>query len=453
MGSKNNTFTILMFPWLAEGHISPFLQLAKSLVERRPFRLYFCSTAANFASINGFIDANSLNDTVEIVELLLEASPELPPRYHSTKNVPSERRTDLLQAFQASRHNFSDIVDAVSPDVVIYDVFQPWASKIASSNGIPAVLFCTTGAFASASLHHRHTFGDYDLPFTTIRLEDYEMKILDAEINYLRHKVVDAGSGFFFGTFELSHDIVLIKTCRGIEGKYVDYLSTLCRKTLVPVGTLVNDGIRGHTGSSEIINWLSEKTRHSTVFISFGSEYFLSKAEIGEIAKALSICDNVNFIWVIRHPVGDTVAVEDFLPQEFLDWVGERGRVVTGWAPQADILAHENTGCFVSHCGWSSVTESMYFGVPIVAVPMKVDQPLNARMLAEAGGGIEVRRNGDGEYTAEAIVGALRKAMSENSLRYGVRELNKTTRDENELLLNKAAKQLWQLCLKGCKNN
>ena len=59
--------------------------------------------------------------------------------------------------------------------------------------------------------------------------------------------------------------------------------------------------------------------------------------------------------------------------------------MLEGWAPQTKILEHPSIGGFVSHCGWSSVMESMKFGVPIIAVPVHFDQPLNNRLVEEVG--------------------------------------------------------------------
>ena len=104
-----------------------------------------------------------------------------------------------------------------------------------------------------------------------------------------------------------------------------------------------------------------QKKKGSTVFISFGSEYFLSKEDMEEIAYGLEF-SNVDFIWVVRFPKGENIVFEETLPKGFFERVGERGLVVNGWAPQAKILTHPNVGGFVSHCGWNSVMESMKFG-------------------------------------------------------------------------------------------
>ncbi|KAI3469434.1 hypothetical protein Pfo_026097 [Paulownia fortunei] len=452
METGNASFSILMFPWLAHGHIFPFLELAKSILNRKNLHIYFCSTAINFGSIKNFIDNNKLNNSIELVELHLEPCPELPPHYHTTKNLPPTLNLTLLKAFQTSNSSFSDIIRTLSPDLVIYDVFQPWAAKIASSQCIPAVHFSIFGAVPLSFLHHQYTFGKADFPFPAIHFEDYGLKTLEVVLEFLYANIYDVDQDFLFGNFKQSCDIILAKTSRRIEGKYIDYLSTLCHKKLVPVGPLITDDNKYDGDNSDIIQWLSKKNQHSTVFISFGSEYFLSKAEIEEIAKGLELC-NVNFIWIIRFPVGETISLEEALPQGFLDRVTERGIVVTGWAPQANILAHPNTGGFVSHCGWSSIMESMYFGVPVIAMPMKLDQPINARMLSEAGSCVEVQRKENEGFKGEEIAKAIMKVVVEEEsgerLRRRARELSETMKMEKEQALDEVAEQLWQLCLKN----
>lgn len=65
------------------------------------------------------------------------------------------------------------------------------------------------------------------------------------------------------------------------------------------MGTLVQDPVI-EDENKEIMEWLDKKEKNSVVFVSFGSEYFLSKEERLEVAKALEL-SQVNFVWVIRY--------------------------------------------------------------------------------------------------------------------------------------------------------
>ncbi|XP_051127543.1 beta-D-glucosyl crocetin beta-1,6-glucosyltransferase-like [Andrographis paniculata] len=449
---KNGYFKILMFPWLAHGHIFPYLELAKTLTKTKNFHIYICSTAINSTSIIDFIDKNSLNSSLQFIELKMDPSSNLPPHYHTTKNLPSHLNTTLIKSFQTTYSSFDNLVHNLNPNLVIFDVFQPWASKIAAQRKIPSVYFSIYGAMLMAFMHHRFTFPEIEFPFPDISLQDFEMKSLDLLFEFLYENVHDGDRDrFLWGTFEQSRDIVLLKTTRGIEGKYLDYLSTLCNKKLLPVGPLISDEIKIDFQSSKVLQWLENKSPNSTLFISFGSEYFLSKIDVEEIAKGLELCEGIiNFIWIIRFPAGSDVTLEEYLPLGFLDRAGDRGIILTGWAPQAEILAHRNTGGFMSHCGWSSIVESMYYGVPVVAMPMKVDQPINAKMLVEAGSAVEVRRNENEGFKGEEIAKAIKKVFFEetgDAMRRRARKLRETMKIEKETIVDEVALELWELCL------
>lgn len=191
--------------------------------------------------------------------------------------------------------------------------------------------------------------------------------------------------------------IVLIKGFKEIEGRYIDCVSGLTGKRFVPVGPLVQGPSIDDAGNSEVLSWLDKKEAKSTVFVSYGSENFLSKEDMDGIALGL-LLSKVNFIWVVRFPEGvvHNDCLEKKFPEGFLDKVGDRGKIIEGWAPQTKFLVHANVGGFVSHCGWNSVKESLEYGVPIFAVPMHLDQPINARLVEEVGVGMEVLRDRTG---------------------------------------------------------
>ncbi|KAL0348718.1 UNVERIFIED_CONTAM: UDP-glucosyltransferase 29 [Sesamum angustifolium] len=414
MEKKETKFRVLMFPWLAHGHIFPFLELAKRL-SRGNFSIYLCSTAVNLDSIRANTGKDVSDDpSIELVELHIPPSSELPPELHTTKNLPSNLLPALLQAFQTSSFSFSDILNSVNPDLLIYDFF-------------PAAIY----------------------------LLDHESTNLRARIE---SNIKDADNEFAFGNFELSTDIILMKSSRGVEGKYIDYLSNRCKKQILPTGPLIPDASHYDDEKlSEIMRWLSEKQEYSTIYISFGSEYFLSKDQIEVIAKGLALC-NVNFLWVVRFPIGQkSTCIEEALPAGFLETVKDRGIIVPGWAPQTRILAHPSTGGFVSHCGWSSIMESMYFGVPVIAMPMKSDQPINARLVVETGAGIEVETDGNGHYLAEGLAKAINKVIVEKPFCEGLRDraekIEQVNEREQEREVNEVAEQLLKICMKNKKQS
>jgi len=243
----------------------------------------------------------------------------------------------------------------------------------------------------------------------------------------------------------------LCKTFREIEGKYIDYLSAITNKKIIPVGPLVRDPIKEEDDDDQhkhIIEWLDKKEANSVVFVSFGSEYFLSNEEMEEIANGLEL-SKVNFIWVVRFPVGEKIVLKEALPEDFVERVGERGMVVEGWAPQVKILGHRSTTGFVSHCGWSSILEGMKFGVPIIAMPMHLDQPINARLVVEVGVGVEVVRDKNGKLAREKVAAVIKEVVVEKSgevIRAKARDLSEKIGMKGEEEIDSVVEELLQLC-------
>lgn len=58
------------------------------------------------------------------------------------------------------------------------------------------------------------------------------------------------------------------------------------------------------------------------------------------------------------------------------------------WLPQDDILAHPKIKLFITHAGKGGITEARYHGVPMVALPVFGDQPINADVMAASGYGL-----------------------------------------------------------------
>ncbi|KVH97850.1 beta-D-glucosyl crocetin beta-1,6-glucosyltransferase-like [Cynara cardunculus var. scolymus] len=441
-GRKQN---LLMFPWLGHGHISPFLELSKKLSNTNLFNIHLCSTPANLESIKKTLGNNS---EIRLIDLHLPPLPELPPHLHTTNGLPLYLMPSLKQAFDMASPTFSRILNTLKPDLLIYDLIQPWAAAAAAAIGIPSVVFITTSTTMAATMFHLylHSSTGVEFPFSSIYFRSYECvhisEILESSANNRKDKdrVMEC--------VDRSSSIVLVKSFKEVEGKYGDYLSLLTGKKVVPVGPLVVDPFLD-TKQNSTIQWLDTKATGSTVFVSFGSEYFLSSADIEEIAYGLEM-SKVNFIWVLRFPKGErNIRVEEALPLGFLEKVRNRGLVVEGWAPQTKILGHKSVGGFVSHCGWSSVMEAMKFGVPIIAMPMHLDQPVNARLVTEVGVGVEVVREADGRLRREKVAAVVRRVVV-SKLGEGVRKKAKKMsgdlRVKGEKEIDGVVEELLQLC-------
>ncbi|TVU39008.1 hypothetical protein EJB05_12409, partial [Eragrostis curvula] len=158
----------------------------------------------------------------------------------------------------------------------------------------------------------------------------------------------------------------------------------------------------------ECVRWLDAQPSASVVFLCFGSIGFLDKAQVAEVAAGLQRSGR-RFLWVLRGPPAagsryPTDADLDMtLPAGFQARTEGRGLVWPSWAPQKEILAHPAIGGFVTHCGWNSILESLWYGVPMVPWPLYGEQHLNAfELVAEMGVAVPLKRmdGGKADYSS-----------------------------------------------------
>jgi len=181
-------------------------------------------------------------------------------------------------------------------------------------------------------------------------------------------------------------DFIAARSCMEIEGKYLELIENLCNKKVIPVGLLPPSLQIGEENNDEnwdtILKWLDKHEKRSVVYVEFGSEVTLSDEEFTEIAKGLEL-SNFPYLWIVKNQVKHDWLLENESNKNGLVW--------NKWAPQFRILAHESIGGFLTHCGWSSVIESLQVGCPLIMLHFHNEQSLNAKFYG--------RKNGWGKGT------------------------------------------------------
>jgi hypothetical protein len=161
--------------------------------------------------------------------------------------------------------------------------------------------------------------------------------------------------------------------------------------TLYPIGPVISFPPPSALPPHDCVRWLEAQPPASVVFLCFGSGGFFTAAQAHEVAVGLERSGH-RFLWVLRGPPAPGTRqptdadLAELLPEGFLERTRGRGLVWPTTAPQKEILAHTAVGGFVTHCGWNSVLESLWFGVPMAAWPLYAEQHLNAFALAAAMG-------------------------------------------------------------------
>ncbi|KAL2644799.1 hypothetical protein R1flu_012386 [Riccia fluitans] len=135
------------------------------------------------------------------------------------------------------------------------------------------------------------------------------------------------------------------------------------------------------------IKFLDSQPPSSVIYVAFGTDVNLTEEQIQELVYGLE-GSHQPFLCVLHPPKRSSdsdVEVKDItsiLPSDCLERIKSRSWFVR-WAPQLEVLSHPSTGAFISHCGFSSVLESVSLGVPILAWPFQYDQFMNCRHLVD----------------------------------------------------------------------
>ncbi|KAG5862423.1 UDP-glucosyltransferase 2, partial [Gonioctena quinquepunctata] len=97
------------------------------------------------------------------------------------------------------------------------------------------------------------------------------------------------------------------------------------------------------------------------------------------------------------------------------------------WFPQTSVLAHPNLKAIVTHGGLNTKIEAIYFGVPMIGVPLCMDQRTNvAHSVAE---GIAIRINLR-ELSETTLHDALTEIINNSSYRANIRTKSQMLRDQ-----------------------
>jgi MGT family glycosyltransferase len=86
--------------------------------------------------------------------------------------------------------------------------------------------------------------------------------------------------------------------------------------------------------------------------------------------------------------------------------------IVQTHVPQLEVLRRSTI--FVTHGGMNSVSESLYYGVPVIVVPQMSEQALVGRRVEEIGVGLYVARE---DLTADTLRQSAQRLLSEDIFR------------------------------------
>ncbi|KAH7844647.1 hypothetical protein Vadar_030220 [Vaccinium darrowii] len=198
------------------------------------------------------------------------------------------------------------------------------------------------------------------------------------------------------------------------------------------------------------------------------------KSKVREIAQALEKSGH-RFLWSIRQAPSKDQKIEmpseyqdlnQVLTEGFIERTKDIGKVI-GWAPQVAVLSHKTVGGFVSHCGWNSILESLWCGVPMAAWPMHAEQQMKVfQLVRELGLAIEIKLDYRNDFrfdsnniklvAANEIENGIRKLMgNEDKSSEGIRQKVKEISEKSKIDVKEGGSSYNSIgrCIKDVMNN
>lgn len=447
MAGTEHPVHVVLFPFMAQGHVAPFRFLAELVRRARPdASITIVATPWVSESLRATLAASN----VDVHALPFNpADHGLPADAHSSASIGPDQLGSLFGASESIGPAFCRFVaglratDPAAHVHIMADMFLGWTVGIARDDaGVSHSIVFTCGSYGAAvyfSLWNSVPLGAFSagstddafvlpqFPQISVRRSQLSDQLAAADGKDTRSTFIRKQIAFFSRA-----DALIVNTAENLEPKGLRMLQQWFNVPAYPVGPLLRTTVASSSSSSEtkdtsstIFAWLDKQLPGSVLYVSFGSQFNINATQMMELAIGLEQSAH-NFVWVIRPPSGFDVNREcwsEWLPDGFNERlvVTGQGLVVPCWAPQVEILAHAATGAFLTHCGWNSVQESLAHGVPLIGWPLSAEQFYNAKMLVEEMAVcVEVARGSDGvrrERITEVVAMVLGDTLERAALR------------------------------------
>ncbi|XP_071708693.1 cyanidin 3-O-galactoside 2''-O-xylosyltransferase FGGT1-like [Rutidosis leptorrhynchoides] len=411
---------IAMFPWFALGHLTPYIHLANMLA-KKGHKVSFLVPKHTQSKLKPF---NLHQNLISFIPVTVPHVDGLPLRAETTSDVPSSLHPLIMTAMDETEKDVECILQHLMVDVVFFDLAH-WIPGVCRRIRAKSVNYCvitpvTVGYVFSPArqIHWEKGISESELmrppigfPLPSIKFHAHEVREFTERSNMKFGGNMAFLERGYIGLIEA--DALAFNASRELEGPFSDYLQSQFNKPVFLSGPMVNDPPNS-TLSENLSNWLDSFDTNSVIYCAFGSECALTKDQIQELLLGFEL-SKMPFLAVLKSPT-NVKSVNDAIPEGLLERVEGRGLVCGEWVQQNLILKHKSIGCFVTHCGWASLSEALVNECQLVLLPNGGDQIIHARIMSEVYKvGIEVHKGEeDGVFTSNDVFDAVKKVMDEN---------------------------------------
>ncbi|MBA0598681.1 hypothetical protein Gorai_008433, partial [Gossypium raimondii] len=288
------TFRIAMYPWVAIGHITPFIHMANKLAQRG-HKISFFLPAKKLGKVEAF---NLYPDLITFMPIIVPHVEGLLIGAETTNDVPFPFHPLIMSAMDRTEPDIEAYLRELKPHFVFFD-FTCWMPAFTRKLGIKSVLYCiissgTIGYLLSPArkILERGLTG-LDLlkppkgfPSSSIKVRMFEAQGLAAVTT------MDYGSGISFAERHLRSfsdcDAIGFKTCKEIEGPYCEYTGNQFEKPMLYAGPVVPEPQK-MVLEERREKLLSNFEANTLIFCAFGSECVLKEDQFQELVLGLEL--------------------------------------------------------------------------------------------------------------------------------------------------------------------
>ncbi|KAL5078647.1 hypothetical protein RYX36_007068 [Vicia faba] len=258
----SNTKThILVFPYPAQGHMLPLLDLTHQLSLQNTFTITIIITPNNLSILNPLLSTHP--NTIQTLILPFPSHPNIPPGAENIRHVGNTGNYPFINALFNLQTPIILWFNAHPnpPVALISDFFLGWTQQLATKLSIPRVVFYSSSAFLVAVINFcwsnlvllqskevvefpelpgKPSFKYEHLPSIVLRYRES-----DLESEFVRESFISNAASW--GS--------VISTCKALDGRYLDYIRRQFGNSGVyavsPLGSIRGDG-------SDVLGWLDQ---------------------------------------------------------------------------------------------------------------------------------------------------------------------------------------------------
>uniref|UniRef100_A0A803LGZ2 Glycosyltransferase n=1 Tax=Chenopodium quinoa TaxID=63459 RepID=A0A803LGZ2_CHEQI len=355
MGSEPEELHVVLFPFMAHGHMIPTLDIARLFAARDGVKATIITTPLNVAA---FTKAIGSRKEIEAPTINIEAfrfpaqEAGLPEGMENLEQVlGSELMSNFFKATEMLSEQLEQYLEKVRPNCLVSDMFFTWTTDIAARFNIPRLVFHGTSSFSLCAqevirLHEPFNNVSSDEETFVIPYFPHAIQMTSLQISEELRSSEDSEYKRRTANYkesELKSYGVIVNSFYELEPDYADFFRIELGRRAWNIGPVslsnrsiedkVQRGKQASIDEHECLKWLNSKKPDSVIYICFGSTASLIAPQLHEIAMAVLI------------------------------------------------LEHEAIGGFVTHCGWNSTVEGISAGVPMVTWPIFAEQFYNEKLV------------------------------------------------------------------------